>query len=137
MLTFGERLTEERKKKQLTQATLAKLLNIGQSTIAMYEINKRSPDQKTLKNFAKFFNVTIDYLLGHTDSSFTPSWWHQDSSPTDVELEEFLKNSNIHFDGTSLNEEDKEDILTYLKVKWEREKKRREKEGIKTKTKES
>ncbi|MDH7579109.1 MAG: hypothetical protein QHH75_15150 [Bacillota bacterium] len=55
------------------------------------------------------------------------SWWYRDTPPTDVELEEFLKTANVYFDGAPLNEEDKEDIVTYLKVKWEREKKKREK----------
>jgi len=34
-----------------------------------------------------------------------------------MELEEFLKKANVHFDGVPLNGEDKEDIMTYLSVK--------------------
>jgi len=44
-----------------------------------------------------------------------------------VELEEFLKTANIYFNGAPLDEDDKEDIITYLKVKWEREKRKRNK----------
>lgn len=58
-----------------------------------------------------------------------PAWWYRDTPPTDVELEEFLKTANVYFDGAPLDEEDKEDIITYLKVKWEREKRKREREG--------
>lgn len=64
MATFGERLAELRKEKQLSQADFAGLFKLGQSTIGMYETNKREPDSTTLKKFADFFRVTIDYLLG-------------------------------------------------------------------------
>lgn len=57
----------------------------------------------------------------------TPSWWYRDTPPTEVELEEFLKTANIYFDGAPLDEDDKEDILTYLRVKWEREKRKKAK----------
>jgi transcriptional regulator with XRE-family HTH domain len=33
----------------------------------MYETNQRTPDPDTLKQIAKFFNVSIDYLLGYTN----------------------------------------------------------------------
>jgi transcriptional regulator with XRE-family HTH domain len=65
--SFGERLAALRKKKGLSQAGLGRLLKVGQSTIAMYEKNRRSPDYKLLKRLADFFEVTTDYLLGRTD----------------------------------------------------------------------
>jgi transcriptional regulator with XRE-family HTH domain len=40
---------------------------MGQSTIAMYEKNRRSPDNQSLKRLADFFGVSTDYLLGRTD----------------------------------------------------------------------
>lgn len=67
MQPLGERLAALRKEKGLSQAELAKLLNMGQSTIAMYERNRRTPDPTTLKRLADFFNVSVDYLLGRTD----------------------------------------------------------------------
>lgn len=67
MQTLGERLAALRKEKDLSQAELAKLLNLGQSTIAMYERNRRTPDPETLRRFADFFGVSADYLLGRAD----------------------------------------------------------------------
>ncbi len=64
MATFGERLAELRKEKELSQADLAGFFKLGQSTIGMYETNKREPDSTVLKGFADFFGVTVDYLLG-------------------------------------------------------------------------
>jgi transcriptional regulator with XRE-family HTH domain len=54
-------------KEDLSQAELARLLDMGQSTIAMYEKNKRSPDHQSLIRLADFFGVSTDYLLGRSD----------------------------------------------------------------------
>lgn len=62
-----KRLKELRENKQLTQAQLSKSLNISSSTIGMYEQGRRFPDENLLKHIAKFFNVSIDYLLGISD----------------------------------------------------------------------
>lgn len=119
----------------MTQEDLAKSLKVSRGAVSMWEINQRTPDPETLQKLADFFGCSVDYLLGRNEKPreqndlSTPSWWYRDTPPTDVELEEFLKTANIYFDGAPLDEEDKEDILTYLKVKWEREKRRREKEG--------
>ncbi|WP_152946161.1 VanZ family protein [Desulfofundulus thermobenzoicus] len=64
---FGERLAFLRQQKGLSQAELARLLGVGQSTIAMYEKNKRLPDYQFLIRLANFFGVSTDYLLGRVD----------------------------------------------------------------------
>lgn len=66
-MNFGVRLRELRKERGLTQAELAKLLSIGESTISFYESGKRQPDYETLIRLADFFNVSVDYLIGRTD----------------------------------------------------------------------
>lgn len=62
-MNFGNRLRKLRNEKNLTQAELAKILAIGESTISFYESNKRQPDYDTLTRFADFFDVSVDYLL--------------------------------------------------------------------------
>lgn len=126
-MALGKRLAQLRKEQNLTQEKLAKALKVSRGAVSMWEIDQRTPDPPILQRIANYFGVSVDYLLGntqHPDPS-PPSWWHRNTPPTDVELEEFLKTANIYFDGAPLNEEDKEDIITYLKVKWEREKKKR------------
>ena len=61
---LGKRLKELREKRGLTQKELAQHIHISRDTYAQYEINRRSPDFKTLIYLADFFGVTIDYLLG-------------------------------------------------------------------------
>lgn len=126
MNQLGARLKELRDIRGLTQRELAAKLNVSPSTIALYELGKREPDADMLGRLAEFFGVSIDYLLGRDLS--TPAWWYRDTPPTDVELEEFLKANNIYFEGKPLSENDKEKILTFIKVSWELEKKAR-KEG--------
>ena len=43
-------------------------LGMSQNTISRYETGAREADYKTLLNFAEYFNVTVDYLLGRTDN---------------------------------------------------------------------
>lgn len=64
MSKFQDRLKEQRIYKQLTQAQLAKALNVSQRSISSWETGFRQPDFETLKLIAIFFDVTTDYLLG-------------------------------------------------------------------------
>lgn len=52
----------------LTQKELAKLLGIGQSTIAGYEKDAREATAYNLSLYATFFHVTVDYLLGRDEA---------------------------------------------------------------------
>jgi len=60
---FGDRLKLLRNEKNITQAELAKLLDVSPSTIGMYEQDRRDPDTKTLTFLVKYFNTSVDYLL--------------------------------------------------------------------------
>ena len=68
METFAQRLRELREEKQVTQKNLAEILGLNsRTTITNYEQNDREPDFETLIKIAKYFEVSIDYLLGQTD----------------------------------------------------------------------
>ncbi len=66
-MTFGQRLTNLRQELKLTQKELAEKFNISPSSIGMFEQNRRSPDTELLNQFANFFRVSVDYLLGRTE----------------------------------------------------------------------
>lgn len=68
---FGERLAALRNKKGLTQSELADNMGIQRVTIAKYETGQRAPSIDHLINFAEYFQVSTDYLLGLTESSTT------------------------------------------------------------------
>ncbi len=64
MIKFKERLKELRNEINLSQAQLAKELDVSQRCISSWETGFRQPDLKTLEKIAKYFNVSADYLLG-------------------------------------------------------------------------
>jgi transcriptional regulator with XRE-family HTH domain len=62
---FGLLLRELRLAKKLSQAQVAKRLNLHKSMVSCYENNTKSPTIETLSQLAIIYNVTTDYLLGH------------------------------------------------------------------------
>lgn len=66
------RLRELRKEKGLTMKKFGALFNIAESTVSLYETGKRDIDISLLSKIAKYFGVSIDYLLGVTDSNLSP-----------------------------------------------------------------
>ena len=67
-MEFCDRLKTVREKKGLTQKDVANLLNVERSTVCNYEKGTRQPNIETLKRMALMFEVTVDYLLGITES---------------------------------------------------------------------
>lgn len=71
-MSFGNNLRTLIEERDLTQKELAMKLNIAPSTMGSYVQNTREPDFATLKSIAKFFGVSIDYLLdNHTGKTAT------------------------------------------------------------------
>jgi transcriptional regulator with XRE-family HTH domain len=57
------KISELRKKKHITQAELAEMLNISKGYLSQLEIGVRSPSLKLLKQLSKIFSVPLDYLV--------------------------------------------------------------------------
>lgn len=57
------RLKELRKKKGVTQQTVAYAIGQSANTYSRYERREREPDNNTLKLLSKYFDVSIDYIL--------------------------------------------------------------------------
>ena len=62
-MAFGERLKRLRVEKDLSQQELADILKVNRATLGNWEIDRTSPGYTTLCKIAKYFNVTVDYLL--------------------------------------------------------------------------
>ena len=67
MSKFSEILVSLRKHKNITQQDLAKNLGVSRSIVGMYETGQRMPSFEVLEAIAKIFDVSIDYLVGHTE----------------------------------------------------------------------
>ena len=64
---FEIRLKSLRSSKGITQAELAKQLDVTQQAVGRWEKSITTPDYLTLSKIASYFNVTTDYLLGLSD----------------------------------------------------------------------
>ena len=65
--TLGQRLYECREKTGMKQADVARALNVQRQQISYYENDSRQPDLDRLKELARLYGVSTDYLLGITD----------------------------------------------------------------------
>lgn len=62
------RIKELRKEQKITQLKMALDLNMSQNTISRYENGEREPGIAELIRIADYFHVTIDYLVGRSDT---------------------------------------------------------------------
>lgn len=64
----GPRLKALRKTRKKTQIALQIQLGIEQALLSKYENGERIPPVETMLILAEYYNVSIDFLLGRTDS---------------------------------------------------------------------
>lgn len=74
---IGERISELRKRKNMTQRQLADFLSVSLNSVSLYERNLSTPDDEMKIQLARLFNVSMDYLMGTSDyemplDKFTP-----------------------------------------------------------------
>ncbi|MGN0171735.1 MAG: helix-turn-helix domain-containing protein [Acutalibacteraceae bacterium] len=69
----------------LSQAQLAKIIGVSQSTIGMWESGKNKPEHSYLLKLSEYFNVSIDYLVGKSDIK------EMIAADEDEELAEYLE----------------------------------------------
>lgn len=65
---IANQLKKIRKKYNLTQVQFAEIFNISNGTIAMWETGKRQPDNDMLMKIANYFNISVDYILGRSET---------------------------------------------------------------------
>lgn len=58
------RLKDIREDRDLTQEEIAEILNVKQNTYQQYESGKRQIPIEALIKLAKYYNLSIDYILG-------------------------------------------------------------------------
>ena len=62
-----ENIRNLREDHDCTQAQLAALLQVHQTTYSSYELGKLGIPAEVLLQLADFYGVSVDYLLGRTD----------------------------------------------------------------------
>jgi transcriptional regulator with XRE-family HTH domain len=68
-LKITENLKRLRKERKLTQEDLAKFIGVSFQVISKWECGDSYPDITVLPVLAKFFNLTVDELLGAEDEN--------------------------------------------------------------------
>ena len=66
-MNFAIKLKELREIKNISQAKLAKDLNVSIGCVGMWESTKQTPPATKLIQIANYFDVSVDYLLGHNE----------------------------------------------------------------------
>lgn len=63
-MIWNKRIKELREDRDLTQLQLAEILGTTQRTVSYYENNQREIPVNVLVKYAKYFNVSLDYICG-------------------------------------------------------------------------
>lgn len=66
-MEFKSRLKELRLEKNLSQLEIAKLLNMSKMAVSHWEKGNSEPSIEQLKILARYFDVSVDYLVGFLD----------------------------------------------------------------------
>lgn len=67
MSSFGKKLAECRKAKNLSQKELAEIFQTSHTTIGKYERDEMVPSIEAAKKLAKILDTTVGYLLEETE----------------------------------------------------------------------
>ncbi|WP_433595159.1 helix-turn-helix domain-containing protein [Lysinibacillus xylanilyticus] len=113
METLGKRIKYLREKDKISQIEFAKKIGVSNAVLSRYESGDRKPDYDTLQLIADFFEVSIDYLLGRTD---TPSLTPEDQD--EAEFQAFANNPKLNVFYKELPESE-EEAVERLREIWE------------------
>jgi len=64
---IGERLKDVRKSRNISQKKLGDIIGVQKTTISLYESDKSNPNDSVKEKIAKYFNISLDYLIGVID----------------------------------------------------------------------
>lgn len=114
---IGQNLKKIRKLKGITQQKLANDFNVAIGTISMWESDKRDPDSNTIAKLAKYFGVSVDYLLGI--DNFINEFSEENLNLLEAKASKFLNKTRIPVLGTipaGIPIEAIEEILDYEEI---------------------
>ena len=108
-MSIGDRIKILRKENNLTQTELGNILGLEKSTISMYENDRSTPNDEIKIAIAKYFGVTVDYLVGF--SNIRNPYKDEELTVTDDDVIA----AHGKTEKVELSEEDLQDIQDFLK----------------------
>ncbi|KMO85692.1 LexA family transcriptional regulator [Megasphaera cerevisiae DSM 20462] len=70
MITLGGRIKQLRTEAHLTGEEFGELFGVAKSTVSLYENNKSTPDDEIKIKMCKYFNISLDYLMGLSNNRY-------------------------------------------------------------------
>lgn len=102
------RLRALRQEQNISMKQLGDIVGVAESTISLYETEKRKVDTDMLIKFANYFNVSTDYLLGVSDER------NSSLDSNNIGYDDFTY--AMHNESRDLTDEDKEMLLGMAKM---------------------
>lgn len=102
--TLGDNIRDARKKAGLTQMELAKATNLSRSYIGDIEKDRYNPSLSVLKAIAVATNTPLDTII----SDQKLEWLNKDERKIPKDLNKFLEQTEIVFNGNTYNLTDDE-----------------------------
>lgn len=92
-------LRQLRKEKKVSQEIVGKLLNVTSQAYSRYELGERELGYEALIKLAKYFDVSVDYLLGNTTFYYPDNVQSSDFTLSAEEREILALYSNLDYMG--------------------------------------
>lgn len=115
MVNVPDRLKELRKSSKLTQADVAKFLNISESAYGYYEQGRNEISISNIQKLSERYGVSVAYILGESNSKSLKD--ERDIAKRMDELKADLQNATgLAFDGEPISDEAKESLLESMEL---------------------
>lgn len=113
------RLKNARDNKGVSQTQVYKDTGINNKTLSGYERGISEPDVDTIKILADYYNVSLEYLLGKSDTLNSPKNTKEDndiSTTLDRMKKQLATSDSLMFDGQPATEEQVQAILNAIEM---------------------
>lgn len=119
-MNIGERIAMLRKERGWNQQQLADKINVSQSTLAMWETDKRRPNTDALNDLADIFNVSLDFLMYRTNKRRYYELTDKDTKDIAKLAQQIIDGMNsdasVNFYGEPMTDEQKQSMRDIIEM---------------------
>lgn len=119
---LNDKIKKLREQKNLTQKQLAEEIGVKQSTIGMIESGKNKGSKDTILKLAKYFNVSVEYLLSTEEKldiamdaiNRINELAKEGLNGINLDIENSIYSINARFDGETFSLEEQKEIIDFI-----------------------